>query len=98
MQEFFDSNQQGYGKYFQIGLKIRFLKCREREEVLIPWMCLLLLIFVINPLQEIHPFLPYKNLHRIFYTTSPFLFFSILPLHNFLFNPIVGFINITVHF
>jgi len=30
MQEFFDSNQ-GYCKYFQIGLKIRFLKCRERE-------------------------------------------------------------------
>jgi len=33
-------------------------------------MCLLLLIFVINILQEVHPSLPYKNLHKIFYTTK----------------------------
>jgi len=33
-------------------------------------MCLLLLIFVINILQEVHPSLPYKNLHKIFYTTE----------------------------
>jgi len=30
MQEFFDSNQ-GYGKYFQIGLKIRFLKAKSEK-------------------------------------------------------------------
>jgi len=31
MQEFFDSNQ-GYGKYFQIGLKIRFLKAKSGKK------------------------------------------------------------------